>query len=84
MASGRPRTAGLGIRVHVRLEAADSDDLVLRPDPDGEGAGVATEECEGAIVGPLQGADDAAAGVGGHGGDHHAAHLAADGRRCVC
>jgi hypothetical protein len=33
------RTARRGVRFRARLEAADGDDLVLRPDPNGKGVG---------------------------------------------
>jgi hypothetical protein len=42
------------VRFHAGLEAADGDDLVLRPDPDGEGTGGV-----GAVVGALERRDDA-------------------------
>ncbi len=54
-------TAGFGIRVHVGLELADGDDHVLGPDSNGEGAGAMAQNGIWAIVGLLQGWDDAAA-----------------------
>ncbi len=53
------RTAWCGVRVCAGLELADGDVLVPGPDLDDEGAGAATQESVGAIIGPLQGRNDA-------------------------
>jgi hypothetical protein len=42
------RTARCGVRFDAGLEAADRDDLVPRPDPDGEGTGSMPQDtCRG-------------------------------------
>jgi hypothetical protein len=48
------------------LETADGDDLVPRPDPDGEGAGSTPQNGVGAAVGAVERRDDAAAAQGPH------------------
>jgi hypothetical protein len=55
------RTAGLGVRVRAGLEMADRDDLVPGPYSDGEGAGPVAQDGVGAVIGPLQGRDNATA-----------------------
>jgi hypothetical protein len=46
------RTAKFGVCVHAWLElAADVDDLVPSPDPDGERAGPGVQDDVGAIIG---------------------------------
>jgi hypothetical protein len=49
-----------GVRVHVGLEPADRDDLVLGPNPDGDGAGPVVQDNVGAAVRVLQRWEDAA------------------------
>jgi hypothetical protein len=54
------RAARRGVRGCTSLEAADSNDLIPRPDSDGEGAGPAAQDGVGAVVERLKGWDDAA------------------------
>jgi hypothetical protein len=54
------QTACCGVRVRAWLELADEDDLVPGPNSDGEGAGAVAKRGIGAVVGPLQGGNDAA------------------------
>ncbi len=55
------QTAWFGIRIRAGLESAERNDLVPGPDSDGEGEGAVAQDGLGAVVGPLQGQDDAAA-----------------------
>ncbi len=48
------QTARCGIRFRAGLEAADGDDLVPRPDPDGEGAGPPPQAGIGAVIGAVE------------------------------
>jgi hypothetical protein len=48
------------VRGRASLEAADSDNLVLGPDSDGQGAGSAAQDGVGAVVERLNEWDDAA------------------------
>ncbi len=79
------QTAKFSVRVRAGLEPADGEDLVPGPNSDGEGAGVAWHDGVWAIVGLLQGWEDAVAvhpdeGNGGPLG----ALLAAGNQSCVC
>jgi hypothetical protein len=60
------RTARHG--VHAGLEAADGDDLVLRPNSDGEGAGFSLQDGLGAIAGAVERQDNATAAQPDEGG----------------
>jgi hypothetical protein len=53
-------TARHGVCVRASLQAADGDDLIPRPDSDGEGAGSPVQDSVGAIIGALKWGDDAA------------------------
>jgi hypothetical protein len=55
------QTAWLGIRGRTGLQAADGNDLVSGPDPQGEGAGAAADDGKGAIVQQLERQNSAAA-----------------------
>ncbi len=54
------QTARCGVCFRQGLEVADGDDLVLRPDPDGEGAGSLLQDGVGAVVGAVERQDNAA------------------------
>jgi hypothetical protein len=53
------RAARRGVRGRASLEAADGDDLVPGPDPDGAGVEPAVQDGIGAVVERLKGWDDA-------------------------
>ncbi len=53
-------TAWLSIRVRAGLESADRDDLVPGSDLDSEGAWAVAQDNIGAVIGLLQGREDAA------------------------
>ena len=46
--------AQLGCRVCAGLQTSHADDLVSRPDSDGEGSRAARDDSEGAVVGALE------------------------------
>jgi hypothetical protein len=54
-------TARCGVRFCAGLEVADGDNLVPRPNPDGEGVGSMPQEGVGAVVGAVERWDDASA-----------------------
>ncbi len=80
------QTARFGVHVRAGLKPAEGDDLVQGPDSDGEGACPATQDDIGAIVGALQGRDEAtmACPQRGHGGGRQGARLAAGVPNYVC
>ena len=51
---GLPRRTRLGCRVCAGLQTSDADDLVPRPDSDGEGSRAARDDGVGAVVGALE------------------------------
>ena len=50
----RPRRTRLGCRVCAWLQTSHADDLVSRPNSDGEGSQAARDDGEGAVVGALE------------------------------
>ncbi len=66
-------TAWFGVCVRAGLEPADRDDLVPGSDLDGEGRGSEVQDSIGAVIGLLQGCDDAAIAVPEE-----------EGEECVC
>jgi hypothetical protein len=65
-----------GVAFHAGLEAADGDDLIPRPDPDGEREGSTLQDGVWAVVGVVERRDDAVAAQPDEGGTT-AARLAA-------
>jgi hypothetical protein len=51
----------LGCRVGAGLQTSHADDLVSRPDADGEGSWAARDDGEGAVVGALERRSDGVA-----------------------
>ncbi len=62
------RAARRGVRFPAGFEAADGDDLIPRPDSDGEGVGSPPQDGVGAFVGLVERWDDAAAAQPDEGG----------------
>ncbi len=54
------RAARCGVHFRAGLEAADGDNLIPRPNPDGEGAGSPPHSGVGAVVGAVERQDDVA------------------------
>jgi hypothetical protein len=55
------RTARRGVCFSAGLKAADGDNIIPRPDPDGEGAGSQPHDRVGAVIGVVETRDDATA-----------------------
>jgi hypothetical protein len=79
------QTAGFSVRVRAGLEPADGEDLAPGPNSDGDGAGAAGQDGAWAVVGLLQGWEDAVAVHPDEGNrGPPGALLAAGNQSCVC